>query len=123
MVARAVGRLGGVRKPSLAGPMLESANDAFLLGYRIEAAGRLREALRRYLAARCASHRLEQGGDASALFDRLRGSGVAVDPVLEDVLSECEEVIAMRSRGERFEVAMIMAFDVVGPAKRKGGAL
>lgn len=122
MVAPAVRALGGVRTPSLARPMLESAYDAFTLGYRIEAAGRLREALRRHLAAECASHALDTKGDAATLLDRLRASGVAVSSFLGDALVECEEIIAMRNRGNYFEATLGCAVELIGYDIRQGGA-
>ncbi|MEQ8846472.1 hypothetical protein, partial [Botrimarina sp.] len=62
MVCAAVPALGGATAPSLARPMLVSANLAFLSGRRVEAAARLREALRRHLAALAAGYRLVDEG-------------------------------------------------------------
>jgi hypothetical protein len=123
MVCAAVRAFGGVRAPSLARPMLQSANDAFLSGHTITAAVCLREALRRFLVAECASSRLDQEGTPEALVERLRGSGVTVSSLIADALVECEDILTLRARGKYFAFTLECAFQLIGSDNRKGGAL
>ena len=123
MVCAAVWAFGGVRTPSLARPTLESAYDAFVIGYKLEAAIRLREALRRHLAAECASHNLDQEGDAATLLERLSSSGVAL-PFVSDLLTKCDQVIALECRADCLAVPFEVAYGLIGSDfPRDGGAL
>lgn len=123
MVALAVKAFGGVIKPSNAAPMLRASNDAFLAGRTIEAAAKLREALRRHLAAFCSSCRLDTEGDAATLLERLKASGFTVSSFIGDALTECEDILTLRDRGKYFAVTLDCAFEVIPSDSRKGGAL
>lgn len=123
MVALAVRALGGVRAPSLAAPMLQSANDSFLAGHPFAAAVMLREALRRHLAAECASSRLDTEGDATALLDRLKASGVVMKTWFADLLIEIEDVLTLRTPTKSLRFTLEIAFELIPTDNRKGGAL
>lgn len=123
MVCLAVKQFGGVRTPSLARPMLQSANNAFLSGHPITAAVLLREALRRHLAAECASTRLDAEGDATALLARLDAAGVKLCRWYGDLLVEVEEVLSLRSPGKSLRFTLEVAFTLIGSDNREGGAL
>ena len=123
MVALAVRAFGGVVTPSLARPVLESANRAFLSGRRVECAVLLREALRRYLVAFCASCRLDSEGECKTLLERLRASGFTVSCFIDDTLGEVDDIIALRDRGKYLSLSLECAFELIGQDNRKGGAL
>lgn len=123
MVALAVRAFGGVRTPSLAAPMLRASNDAFLAGRPIEAAVKLREAVRRHLAAECASSRLDTEGDATALVERLKGAKVPLKSWFEDLLIEIDDVLNLRASGKSMRWTLEIAFTLIPSDNRKGGAL
>jgi hypothetical protein len=123
MVCLAVRQFGAVVTPSLAAPMLRSANDAFLAGRPIEAAVKLREALRRHLAAECQSYRLDTEGDCAALLERLKGAKVPVRSWFEDLLIEIDDVLNLRVSGKSMRFTLEIAFELIPTDNRKGGAL
>lgn len=123
MVCAAVRAFGGVAAPSLALPMLQSANRSYLAGRPIEAAVFLREAVRRYLAALCASSRIDAEGDAKELLDRLDAAGEKLCRWYGDLLVEADDVIALRSPGKSLRFTLEAAFELIPSDSRKGGAL
>jgi hypothetical protein len=123
MVALAVRAFGGVRAPSLAAPMLRSANDSFLAGRPIESAVKLREAVRRHLAAECASSRLDGEGDCAALLERLKAAGVVMKSWFADLLVEIDDVLNLRCPGKSMRWTLEIAFTLIPTDNRKGGAL
>lgn len=122
MVCLAVRKFGGVRAPSLALPMLQSANAAFLSGHPITAAVLLREALRRALAAECASSHLDTEGDARTLLERLDTAGVKPCRWFDDLFVEVDDVLNLRSPGKSLRFTLEIAFTLIGSDNRKGGA-
>ena len=123
MVALAVRALGGVVAPSLARPLLQAANSAYLKGRPIEAAALLREAVRRYLVAQCASHALEAEGDGFALFDRLANAGAGLCFMYRDLLHDAEDVLSLRdsTAAKCFGNAINLAFLLI-ESDHRGGA-
>jgi hypothetical protein len=123
MVALAVRALGGVVTPSLARPLIQSANAAYLNGRPIEAAALLREAVRRYLAAKCASYALDAEGDAFTLFDRLTNAGAGLCFLYRDMLQDAEDVLSFRdsTAGKYFGNAIKLAFLLI-ESDNRGGA-
>jgi len=118
MVAFATARLGGIAAPSLARPMLQSANAAYLRGSTIEAAARLREALRRHLAYVCGRYALDGDGSPETLCERLRGSGVEPDGCLLGSLATCEAVLTLDNQTEQLGWAIEDAFLLIGEGQR-----
>ena len=123
MVCAAVRQFGGVAAPSLARPMLQSANNAFLAGRHLASAVLLREALRRALAAECLSSRIDAEGDARTLLERLDAAGVKLCRWYDDLLVEIDDVLNLRSPGKSMRFTLEVAFTLIGQDNRKGGAL
>ena len=124
MVTLATPVFGGTIRPSLAPAMLRTANEAFLAGRRIEAAAKLKEALRRHLAAQCDLYRLDADGTPGELLERLREAGSKINDFTADVLVECEDVLALRTTGSGLPFCLDFTFELVGDDfSREGGAL
>lgn len=113
MVAHAVPTLGGIRSASLARPMLVSAADAALRGAFIEAAARLRIALRRHLAAQCELHRLSVDGTAEKLADRLRDAGAGVCCFVDELLATTTDIITLEDTGRCIGRSIELAFEII----------
>lgn len=122
MVACAVPNLTGLRVPSLAVPMLQSANAAYLNGSRVEAAARLLEAVRRYLESTAKLHGLDAGGSAAELFYRCREADVDLCFWYREIVETCGEVLALRDRGEVLPDLLDMAFTLLTDDFDRGGA-
>lgn len=120
MVCCAVPAFGGVLTPSLARPMLLSANRCFLAGRPIEAAARLREALRRQLAATALAHGLDDTGAPEAILARLSDVGAGCCFVGE-LLETCDDVLALREPGRSIRYCIEIAFEVIDTDQRQGG--
>lgn len=113
MVARAVPTLGGIRSASLARPMLVSAASAALRGCYVEAAARLRIALRRHLAAQCELYALPVDGTAEKLVERLRTADAGVGCFVEELLDTTTDIIALEDTGRRIGQSIELAFEIV----------
>lgn len=118
MVARATRGLAGVRTPSLARPMLQSAASAAADHRPLEAAVRLREALRRVLAAECRDQGLVDDGSPHELWSRLDGSEVGACFLMLELLDQLEDVLAFREPPRHVGRWIELAFGLVEEDQR-----
>lgn len=118
MVARATRRLAEAPAPSLARPMLQSAAAAAVDHKPLEAAIRLREALRRVLAAECRSQGLTDDGSPQELWSRLDGSDMGACFLILELLDQLEDVLSFREPPRHVGRWIELAFGLIEEDRR-----
>ncbi|MEO1497815.1 MAG: hypothetical protein AAFV43_11760 [Planctomycetota bacterium] len=93
--------------------MLLSAAQALADGFRIEAAVKFREAIRRHLVALATAYAVDEGGTAGELLDRLQKVGATVDDAA-GCLDSLEMVIDLSSEGFAMRCNLEWALNTIG---------
>lgn len=118
MVAPAVPNLLGIRRPHYALPLLHRAIDDFHNGHVLAAAARLREALRRWLHAECELHNVLPKRPTPARMARMlrrKDAGGTHWGLVEDLLIDVEDVLALRSTEGSLRFCLEIGFDLIEP--------